>query len=1152
MDKNAIKNFAIWARKELIERVTLKAASYEIKKDRDRKPEVEKTIKWLLGKESFEKREIVLKKIDETGFDKTVEEIAYTWFNRLIALRFMEVNGHLKSRIFTNSSGEFDPEILKNPLDMDIPELDEKKVMDFINSSDREGLFNYLLIAQCNNLEKLLPGIFEKIDDYTEILIPDNLLRDESVISKMIEMIPEEDWKNQVQILGWLYQYYNSEVKDEIFEELKRNKKLTKEKIPAATQLFTPDWIVRYMVENSLGKLWVESHPDTELYKNWRYYLEEPVQDEKVASVLKKMRSEYANIEPENIRCIDPSVGSGHVLCYLFDLLIEIYESYGYKRRDAVRLIIEKNIYALDIDERARQLAYFSVMMKALEYDRRFLQRDYIPQPQIYTICESNYFKNEGKEALKFFKNGDKEISSIIDCMVEDMFDACEYGSIVEVRKPDVDIINRRFDEIRKDENPYLDILVEKLLPLVKVSEILSSQYDIVITNPPYIGSGGMNPKLADYIKEHFFVSRGDIYAVFIEKWCRMLKPHGFNAMVTMQSWMFLSGFEDFRRKLFRKITISTLIHMDVMVMGIAFGTSATVFRKSIHGYKGVFNYIKRSDIKDGVPVKFPILENRYANISVDEFANIPGVPVAFWAEKSVLKAFQGDVVGNFGVAKSGVQTGDNNLFLKFWFEVEKDSIAFEMKSKDEYLKSGKKWVPQIKGGKYRKWYGNFDYVVNWENDGEEIRKHRGCRLNAMAKDEYYFKEGLTWSHTTSGGFGMRYLPQGALFNVEAPTFFVDDNRYFYYILGSLNTGIAQYFLDLTNSTQHYLVGNIMNLPIKYDEKRAYEVERIVKECIEIAKIDWDMNEVSWEFKTSPFVANKQNNSIAATYERYKKEVNERFEKMRTLEEKLGHIFKEIYEIELGEPVSPKDITVAKIFDSESHIDKDIKGNRYILTRADVIKDFISYGVGCILGRYSVEKYGVCSKSNRLGIVPITSDEYFTKDLVTEFVSFVEKLFGSGNLDENLEFIASVLKGKGSARARLRRYFMNDFYKEHCKRYEKRPIYWQFESGEKNALKILVYVHSYKADTLAKIRVDYIHELQGKYEEEVERLEKSAAVTTQRVKLSREIADIKEKIEELEKFEERVHHLADKRIEMDLDDGVKKNYLLFKDILTKI
>lgn len=1151
MEKNLIKNYAVWARKELIKKVILKAAAFGIEKNKKTDLETQNFLGRILTEDEQLKRKAVVEKIKEYGFDTVMEEVAYTWFNRFIALRFMEVNDCIKTRVFTDRKNNFLPEILEEPLNSDISQINSDRVTKYIKNSDIEGLFGYLIISYCNELGNFLPGMFEKLDISTELLIPDNLLREGSVISKMVEMIPEDDWKNQVQIIGWLYQYYNIELKEEVFTELKKNKKITKDKIPAATQIFTPDWIVKYMVENSLGKLWVESHPDSEIYKNWRYYLKEPPQEKEVKKHLETLKSQYLNIDPENIKCIDPSVGSGHVLCYLFDILIEIYESYGYKRRDAVRLIIEKNLYALDIDKRAQHLAYFSVMMKAIEYDKKFLCRDYIPQPNIYTICESNYFSNDGKKVLEFFKNKDNQLAEIIDSLIEDMYDAKEYGSIINVKDIDIQRIYKRFEELESSERDYKRILEEKLLPLVKQYEILSEKYDVVVTNPPYIGSGGMNDTLTDFIKKNYYVSRGDLFAVFMEKWCRMLKPFGFNAMVTMHSWMFLSGFENFRRQIFKNMTVSALLHMDVMVMGIAFGTCATVFRNNIKNYKGVFTHVKKSDIKDEIPVDFPVPGNRYAEISTDMFEKIPGTPVSFWAGENALKAFEGKMVEDYGIAKSGVQTGDNERFLRFWFEVDRSKIAFGMKDKDSFLKSGKKWIPQIKGGKYKKWYGNFDYIVNWENDGAEIRSNRGCRLNAMAKDEFYFKEGLTWSHTTSGGFGMRYLPQGLLFNVEAPTLFVEDREYLYYILGCLNTEISQFFLDLTNSTQHYLVGNIMKLPLKYDEKKAQEVKNIVKECISLSKADWNMSELSWNFERSPLIADFKGETVEVAYEKYKTEANKRFEKMRVLEERLNEIFAQIYGIHLDKKVSLKDITVTKIFDDESQIEKEMKGNRYILTKADVIKDLISYGVGYISGRYSVSE---TDKNIGRGLIPVTSKEYFENDIVTEFIKFLQDIFGKEKLEENIEFIGSIFKGKGTARDKIRKYFISDFFKDHCKKYEKRPIYWQFDSGKKEGLKVILYIHSYTADILARIRVDYVHEIQKKYHKELIRAEKrmNSADCSQRAKLNKDILDLKDKIEELEIFEKKVQNLADKMIEMDLDNGVKKNYTLFKEVLTKI
>ena len=1046
-------------------------------------------------------------------------------------------------------------------MNLEISGINPAKVMEFEKNSDRDGLFRYLVITECNALGEILPGMFEKLDDYTELLFPDNLLRDGSVICKMIEMIPEESWKNQVQIIGWLYQYYNTELKDEVFEDLKRNKKITKERIPAATQLFTPDWIVRYMVENSLGKLWILGHEKSELSKNWRYYLQSPPQPEDTWEKLAAMKENYRNTNPEDIRCIDPCVGSGHVLCYLFDVLVEIYISYGYRVRDAVKLIIEKNIYGLDIDRRATQLAYFSVMMKGREYDKRFFQRDEIPYPNIYPVYESNLYKESS--IVGEFIDGDREIEKNLSSIIEDMWDAEEYGSIIDVREADFSLLHRRFEEIGRENTHF-----SGLLKLVKVAEILSMKYDVVVTNPPYMGSFGMNQKLQKYVKKHYKESKLDLFAVFIEKWCTMLKPYGFNAMVTMQSWMFLSGYEELRKSIFENVTISSLLHMDIMVMGIAFGTSATIFvNMPCDRYQGRYSYITMDDLKDGVPVEFPIKEYSFSNMSLEHFKKIPGIPIAYWVDKKVGELFS-DVppMSEFGDSKSGMQTGNNDLFLKMWYEVNFEDINFRIKDMEMCSHMKERWIPQPKGGMVRKWYGNLEYVVNFANDGYDLKNYKGTAL--IKNPDYYFKEGATWSHTTSSVFSARYMPPGCIFNVEAPTFYNFKDYNLFYILGFMNTRVFDLLFGTLSQTMHYMAGDMAKIPLVYRKDMVERVEKLVKENISLAKLDWDMIETSWDFKTSPLVAQKKK-SLKSAYESYKEEVNRRFERVKRNEEELNRIFIEIYgvEDEVSCEVVDKNITVAKIFDKKSQIGEEIKGNRYILTCEDVIKHFISYAVGCMFGRYSLDSFGILFAGGRFnpenyktfsadsdGLIPITEDEYFTDDIGKQFVEFVEKVFGRETLEENLEFIGENLRGKGTPREKIRDYFVNDFYKDHCKLYQKRPIYWQFDSGKKNGLKVLSYIHSYRRDSVARIRIGYVHEIQGKYAHELERITKlkKSATTSEKIKIGKKIADIRAKIDELIKFEEKIHHIADSMIELKLDDGVKKNYEKFGDILGKI
>ena len=1171
MNKAAIKNFAIWARRELIEKVTKKAKIYGIEKDKEMKEMDTALNGQVLTSDDKKARRILIEKIDKDGFDETIEEVAYTWFNRFIAIRFMEVNGYIPShiRVFTSENNEFEPQILSEAIHIDLPGLDKSKVLELYNAGNKEEeLFNYLFITQCNALNEVLPGMFQKLNDYTELLLPDGLLRDDSVIDAMIREIPEEDWKEQVQIIGWLYQYYNTEPKDEVFSRPK-SEKIQKEDIPAATQLFTPDWIVRYMVENSLGRLWIEGHPDEGLKVNWKYYLEEAEQEKEVEEKLEEIKKEYAEMKPEDIKCIDPAIGSGHIGACLFDVLIQIYESYGYKRRDAVNLILENNIYGLDIDERARQLAYFSLMMKARQYDRRFLSRKYIPQPKIYAIEESNFFKTEnGKNVIEYFANGDNDLMKDIDVIIEDMMDAKEYGSIINVNSVNFEAIYNRFEEIENEEfmNLYGMAAVEQLLPLVKQAEILSSKYDVVVTNPPYMGSTGMNPKLSSYLKKNFNDTKMDLFAVFIEKWCGMLKPYAYNSMVTMQSWMFLSSYEKMREEIFNKMTISTLMHMDNMVMKIAFGTAVTILRNiSMDNYKGTYNHIKLEDIVNDVPVEFPVRKNSYAQTSVENFKKIPGTPVAYWASETIITAFQeGKQMDNYIDSFQGIITGNNNKFLRFWHEVCNTKIPFhKVKMSDIDLKT-QYWIPYNKGGAFRKWYGNQEYVVNWKNGPDD--KTRGKKTF----QNYYLRNYVSWSYLTSSTLATRYFPDGFLWDVAGSGIF-DKSDYLFYLQGLIGSKVGIKFLKFINPTMNYQVENILQIPVLVDETKKEIIESIIKENIAEAKKDWDMHEVSWDFDKSPLLTYKVDARIENAYELYKQEINKRFNKLKENEEILNDIFIKIYNLEdeLTPEVSDRDITVAKIFDSKKDIDEEIKGNKYVMTREDVVKNFLSYFIGCAMGRYSLDEDGLIFaggdfdlskyrsfRADEDGILPITDQEYFEDDIVELFVKFLKITFGEEHLNENLDFIASELKGKksDSSRERIRNYFLNDFYEDHCKMYQKLPIYWQYDSGKNDACKGLFYLHRYDKDMFAKIRISYVFEVQDRYKQEFVRVEDTIAESSgnKKIELQKCADALKKKIIESQQFEEKVQHIADSYIEIDLDDGVKENYKIFKDVLAKI
>ena len=871
MDKNAIKKFAVWARTELIARVSLKGVEYGITEGNIEDANVDSVGGKVLTVNEKKQRQALIAEINDKGYKQVMEEVAYTWFNRFSALRFMEVNGYLPShvRVFTDEENNFKPQIITEAIHLDLDGLDMEKVYELKDAEKTEELYKYLLIVQCNALNKILPGMFQKIADYTELLLPDNLLREGSVIQQMIELIPEDDWKDAVQIIGWLYQYYNSEKKDDVFAALKKNVKITKENIPAATQLFTPDWIVRYMVENSLGRLWLEGHPDVKEQllptkeeqsayaagnrdledTKWHYYLEEAEQEPEVQAQLAEIRKEYAALTPDQLKVIDPCSGSGHILAYMFDVLMKIYESYGYTTREAVASIVENNLYGLDIDDRAAQLAYFAVMMKARQYDRRFFSRDI--QPHVYAIAESNHVDSF---ALEYFCNGDAKLKKAMDTIISELHDAKEYGSILTATPQDWSALYDRFAEITEDINMSRETALRELLPLVQVAEALTQKYDAVVTNPPYMGSSGMSAKLTDFVKKNYSDSKSDLFAVFIEKCGQMAKRNGYQAMITQHAWMFLSSFEKLRTKLL-SVDIVNMAHLGARAFeeigGEVVQTTSFVIRKShIVDYKGKYCRLIEPTSQQGKEDMFLSCENRYT-ADQSNFLKIPGSPVAYWVSKNFIRAYQSQTIIDYGVARSGLQTGDNNRFLKFWQELNYNTIAFGMKNKQEYLLSKRKWTPQIKGGGYRKWYGNFDYVVNWENDGAEIRNCDGCRLNAMGNDELFFKEGITWSHTTSSVFGARYLPEGCLFNVEAPTLFATKAKELY-LLAFLNSCVAQLYLNAINSTMHYLVGNVSSLPVIYSPND--EVDKIVKESIGESEADWDSYETSWDFKRNPLV----------------------------------------------------------------------------------------------------------------------------------------------------------------------------------------------------------------------------------------------------------------------------------------------------------
>lgn len=1142
MDKNAIKKYAVWARNELIERVSQKADQYEISADAD--PNADSAHGVLLTADEKKQRAALIGQVKEKGFDQVMEEVAYTWFNRFSALRFMEVNNYLPSRIrvFTDENGKFKPEILAEAIHLNLDGLDMEKVYALKDANDDDALFKYLIITQCNALSGVLLGMFQKIADYTELLFPDNLLRDGSVIEQMVAQIPEEDWKDQVQIIGWLYQYYNTEPKDKVFADLKKNKKITKEKIPAATQLFTPDWIVRYMVENSLGRLWVEGHPNDDLKESWKYYLEEAKQEPEVQKQLNEIKKEYATLTPDQIRAVDPCMGSGHIICYMFDVLMQIYEAYGYTARDAASSIVKNNLYGLDIDDRAAQLAYFAVMMKACQYDRRFLSRGI--QPQVYAIMESNRFD---PHMIDFFTDGRKELKSALNSLISDLHDAKEYGSILDVKPVDFPALYARFDEIRNgNPNLYTYQVLDELLPFVRMAEVMAQKYHAVVTNPPYMGSSGMSGKLSEFIKKHYPDSKSDLFAVFIERCGQMVKKDYYQAMITQHAWMFLSSFEKLRKKMLQKTTIN-MAHLGARAFEEIGGevvqtTSFVLMNCSIQNYKGIYCRLIEPTTQQGKEDMFLRGDNRFKS-SQSNFSKILGSPLAYWASEKALMAYKSKTVSTYMDCKSGIMTGSDE-YIKLWHEPEFDSIKFDCHS---YLDMGDyKWFPLNSGGGFRKWFGNNSKIVNLQYDGAEIK--RNVKNYRLREKSYYFKEGITWGRITSAEITFREAAPGTLFGDAGPIGFINNGRH--YLLGFLSSNVVKALLQFTNPTLNFQVHDIMDLPLIVNKQQEETVSKTVMSNIEMSKIDWDSFETSWDFQRHPLIRSTQ--TIKEAFTQWERGCTTRFNQLKANEEELNRIFIDIYGLQ--DELTPEED------------DKDVTVRRADLGRD--IRSFVSYAVGCMMGRYSLDVDGLAYAGgdwdsskyktfipDKDAIIPITDDEYFKDDIVGRFVDFVRTVYGTDTLEENLKFIADALGEKGAtSREVIRNYFLNDFYKDHCKIYQKRPIYWLFDSGKKNGFKCLVYMHRYQPDTIARIRTDYVHEQQARYRTAISGLERqiNGASTSERVRLNKQLEKLKDQAEETRLYEEKIHHLADQMISIDLDDGVKHNYAIFQDVLAKI
>ena len=1130
MNKPLLRKYAADTRIELINKVKNKATLFGITKDGIADNAFTDINGNVLSELQQKEREYLIKEVERRGYDSTMEEAAYIWFNRFTAIRFMEVNGFLPQhvKIFTNDENKFKPQIIREALTVEIDGLDKDYIFKLKNENKNEELFQYLIVKECKELGKILPGVFGG-DLFADLLIPDNLLREGSVIQRMIDDIPENDWKDQVQIIGWLYQYYNSQLKNEV-----AGTKINKNTLAPATQLFTPDWIVKYMVDNSLGRLWNDYSNENMRISEFEYYLSND--------------SQNVNYDQEfdltDIKCIDPCMGSGHVLCYLFDVLVQMYERKGFTKQETVKNIISKNLWGMDVDDRAAQLAYFSVMMKARNYDRRFFT--YNITPNIISIKESNSVSND---LVEYFVNGDSEVYEDISYIMNIFNDAKEYGTLIAPHLKNSKKLKERIEALYNEESLLAILCLEEIVPLVKQALVLDQKYEIVVTNPPYLGRRkSMNSKLTSFLDRYYPEGKMDLFAAFISRNCDFLRQGGYAGFMTPYVWLYLNSYVDLRKKIMNEIQIQSLVQLEKSAFSdAAVSICSFVMRKKVASdanYAGTFLNLEAFSGEDIQPIKVKEailnqdIEYRYER-TMNYFEDIPDYRFVFWINEKTKKLFSEDSFEKTVAVKQGITTSDNERFLRYWFEVEKEKIGFNETS-ESAKNNGKKWFPYSKGGENRRWYGNNEYVINYKNDGEELKAFHeilnktnpGGRLK---NKEYYFRKSITWSDICGTNFAARANAQGFLFDVKGSSAFVDDEIY-YYILSFMNTKLVKTFCNMLNPSVTTQVGDIKQIPLIIDRAHIDEVNLIAEQCIAIAKADWDDYELSWDFVCNPLVRLNTTGRIEDAYQEWDKLCKERMNELIINENKLNAIFADIYGFEEQ--------------DFEKTIEDDITLHRAEL-QVD-IKLLISYAVGCMLGRFYQEALGHIEDADN--IIPICEDEYFADDIVTNFVLVIEKLFGSEHLEENLKFIADALGGQGSSRAVIRRYFVNSFFDDHVKMYSKRPIYWQFDAGKKNSFKGLIYIQRYKPDTIARIRTDYIHELQSRYETSIDLLKNKREISSgnDKVKESKIIKDLQDKAVELHTYEEKIHHLADQMISIDLDDGVKKNYEIFKDVLAKI
>ncbi len=1160
MNKTELKKFAVEARRDLLEKVALKAEQYGITKENPELTIEENYGQLIVNGKTFptdlkHALHTLQNRLNTVGYEQLIEEVAYTWFNRIIAIRYMEVNNYLPDRVnvLSSSSGKNEPDILLQYETMNL-DIDEKQIKDLIHKGNNEQAYRKLFIAQCNALSQLLPFLFEKIEDYTELLLPDYLLDQESIIRKIVNELSDENFyqvqedgsqKDNVEVLGWLYQYYMSEKKEKVGGL--KNTAVKKEDLPVVTQLFTPKWIVQYMVQNSLGKLYDEKYEDNQLAQNWEYYLKHEENHH--------LYPEFDSLE--DLKIMDPACGSGHILLYAFDMLYDMYEEAGYPSREIPQLILEKNLYGLDIDKRAQQIANFALLMKAAEKQPRFVSRlsrkGINPKLNVYEIVDADQSLSE--EAIDYFVENETE-KSLIKELMNQFENGKQFGSLINpIELPYEEWLNR-INELENRQNDlieesYSHELVEKLLPVLKQAYLLYQKYDVVVTNPPYHNK--YNPVLKKFMNKKYNDYKTDLYSAFIYKTSLMTREKGYSALMTPFTWMFISMHEKLRKDILNSYNLSSLVQLEYSAFEEA---TVPICTFVIQNQKEYLNgeFVRLTELKGNQDnfvkdaAKKRDIDYRYQSKNND-LLSIPGVPLAYWANQNHYKTFNNSpLLGDIASIRKGLATGNTNKFIKYWFEVPENKIELNGKSN-----SDKKWYPCHKGGGYRKWYGNLEKVINWENDGYEIRNYRNSDGNLKSRPQnlnYMFKKGIVFSKITSAGSSCRVMTGSEMFDDAVQGIFVEDSEFSTeYLLAVLNSPVIAEYLKIINPTLNKQINDLERIPILKSNRFEWIVEETQK-LISLSKEEWDESETSWNFKYNPLI-DKRLNLLKDAFESYIKSVEERLRLLTKIEKDINLELLELYDME----TDVADINVSNI----------------TYRHDEMAKSFLSYFIGCVTGRYSLDVEGLAYaggefdeskyktfKPNPNGLILLTDDHYFENDIIVRLREFLSVAFSPDTVDENMRWLAESLEMKKneSPEERLRRYFLDEFFKDHCKTYQKRPIYWLVDSGKQKGLRTLIYMHRNQPDTMATIRFDHLQEIQAKYQNEIEmidtRLANPSLSATDRRNLEKAKIAYQKKIEELQEFDKHLAVYANEQIEIDLDDGVKVNYAKFDKVLAKI